>query len=746
MLDYGLETLDTVVAFESMYGNYVPLQGFEGEDSATQIIDGGRGIEIRGKQKRALGRKTKADSPFLTAVAQNQSTIVRARKNEVAQKLYRLAEANPNDQIWKVIDPPVNKEYKKNPTVNGIKYVAKTISDYLIDPQNFSVRIDGEYKFIQFTDPRMAEMLRGANVVKAEFITKTLGKFNRFLSAYITTYDPEFVLRNFSRDIQVAVINAISEQEIEGGLLRGKNITNKIVKSVPKSIKAIFRMSKGDASPRNESEQYYKEFIEDGAKTEWFYSKSVDELRKDVDKLVSGKKDTRFGSTKVKAAEDFTKNFIERINTSVENGVRLAAYMESRKAGLAREKAAELAKNLTVNFNKSGEWGTVANSLYLFFNASVQGTSRLIRTLKPQFKNNDDGTRSLQVTTAQKIAISMFIAGSIMSLLNEALSDDDEDGKSFYSKIPDFEKERNIIIMVPKSLKRDTAENYIKIPLPYGLNVFYVAGNAMADAGQGLKSVAETITNIIQAAVGSFSPINFPSSEDFAKWFTKFAAPTALQIPLSIGFNEDYFGRTIYNENFPTDPSPKPDSELGRKGASLQGNLIVKGLNKITGGSEFRSGLIDINPDSIDFIFGTLSGGAGRTAGRTASVIGSLITGNWDELESNDIPGVRVFYGQPRKFVDLQSYFDKRIEVNQYMEEVKAGDITGPESSRIKEVYRINKSVDGALRNLRKAEKIAENIEDPEQRENRLNELERKRYAQIANFQKAYEKYKIDKL
>jgi hypothetical protein len=77
----------------------------------------------------------------------------------------------------------------------------------------------------------MAEMLRGANVVKADFITKTLGRFNRLMSAYITTYDPEFVLRNFSRDIQVAVINAVSEQEIDGGLLKGKNITDKIIKS-----------------------------------------------------------------------------------------------------------------------------------------------------------------------------------------------------------------------------------------------------------------------------------------------------------------------------------------------------------------------------------------------------------------------------------------------------------------------------------------------------------------------------------
>ena len=745
MLDYGIETLDTVVAFESMYKNYVPLRGFEGEDSASEIIGGGRSLEVRGREKRALGRKSKADSPFLNAVAQNQSTIIRARKNEVAQKLYRLAEANPNDQIWKIVDPSVNKEYKKKATSKGIKDVAKTISDYILDDRNFAVRINGEYKFVQFTDPRMAEMLRGANVAKADFITKYLGQFNRMLSSFITTYDPEFVLRNFSRDIQVAVINAISEQEIEGGLLKGKNITGKIIKSTFPSIKAIIDVE-FNRNVNNELTKYYKEFIEDGAKTEWFYSKSVDELRKDVDKLIGDKKDTRFGSTKVKAAKDFTKNLFERANTSVENGVRLAAYMESRKAGLSRDKAAELAKNLTVNFNKSGEWGTVANSLYLFFNASVQGTSRLIRTLKPQFKKNDDGTRSLQVTTAQKIAASMFVLGSLMSLLNEALSDDDEDGKSFYSKIPDFEKERNIIIMVPKSLKLDTAENYIKIPLPYGLNVFYVAGNAMADAGQGLKSVGETATNILQAAIGSFSPINFPSSEDFSSWIIKFITPTVGQIPLSLALNEDYFGRTIYNENFPTDPTPKPESELGRKGATELSTWIAKELNKLTGGSEFRSGVVDINPDKIDFVLETLSGGAGRFALRSTSTIGNLITGNWDEIEANDIPFARVFYGQPRKFVDLQSYFDKRIEVNQYMDEVKSNSLNSKDASMVRSMYAVSKSVDKALRNIKNMEKNAEQIKDEDAKQNRLLELERMRYTQLAIFQKAYEQYKIDEL
>jgi transcriptional regulator with XRE-family HTH domain len=730
MLEFGLETKETIDAFDNTYKYYVPLRGFVDEEASGNIIDGGRSLEVRGREKRAKGRETKADSPFVQAIVQNQSTIIRGRKNEVAFRLYELAQQNPNPDIWETIDPAVNKEYKKEITPKGIKLVAKSISDYILDPRNFAVRVGGEYKFIRFNDPSLAEALRGANVVKADFIVKYLGGFNRLLSSFITTYDPEFVLRNFSRDIQTAVVNAVSEQEIEGGLLKGKDITGKIVKSVPNSIRAIFKMSGKDAKATNEFERYYNDFIEDGAKTEWFYSKSVDELKTDIDKLMSGKKDG------LKAVG----NFVERINTSVENGVRLAAYIESRKAGLPREKAAELAKNLTVNFNKSGSLGPVANSLYLFFNASVQGTSRLVRTLKPQFKKNDDGTRSLQVTNAQKIALSMFVAGSIMSVLNEMISDDDEDGKSFYSKIPDFEKERNIIIMNPDG------KSYTKIPLPYGLNIFYVAGNAMADAGQGIKSVGAVASNILEAAVGSFSPINFPSSEDFSSWITKFITPTVGQIPLSLALNEDYFGRTIYNENFPTDPTPKPESELGRKGATPQSSWIAKELNKLTGGSEFRSGIVDINPDKIDFVTETLSGGSGRFALRSTSAVGNLITGNWDQIEANDIPFARVFYGQPRKFVDLQSYFDKRIEVNQYMEEVRADKITGAEKSRIKEMYNTSKAVDKSLRGLREAEKKAENIEDDNRRENRLNEIEMKRYAQIAKFQKAYEQYKIDEL
>jgi transcriptional regulator with XRE-family HTH domain len=727
MLRDGLETPETISVFDTVYKNYVPLQGFADEeglgDYNVEVLEGGRKLEVRGRIKEAKGRTTKADSPLVQAVMQNTNTIIRGRKNEVMQKLYNLAKENPNKDVWEVIDPEVNKEYKKAKKDGKISLVAKTISDYMLDPSMVAVRVNGEYKFIRFTDSRMAETLRGATVASTDFIVKFLGRFNRLLSSFITTYDPEFVLRNFSRDIQTAVLNAYSEQELNDGLIKGEKIVASIIKSVPKSIKAIFAIE-GGKDVTTEYDKYYKEFVEDGGKTAWFYSKGSEELSNDIQSLLDGKKDS---------ALKLAGNFVERVNTSVENGVRLSAYIESRKAGISREKAAEFAKNLTVNFNKSGEWGTLANSLYLFFNASVQGTSRLIRTLKPQFKTNDDGTRSLQVTNAQKIVIGIAVLGAIMSMINEALSDDDEDGKSFYSKIPDFEKERNIIIMKPNG------KGYFKIPLPYGVNVFYVLGGSMADASQGVQGKGEAITNVLQASIGSFSPINFPNSDDPARWITKLLTPTIGQIPVGLALNEDYFGRTIYNDNFPFDKSPKPASELGREGGDW-----AKWLNKATGGSEFRSGFIDINPDKTDFILETLSGGAGRFALRSTKSIGSLISGNWDELEPREIPFARVFYGQPSKYINQYDYYEKQVLVNQLAEEAKAGIISGKEKSSVLKMAAINKAVASNLRKYKKLEDAASNIKDPEKKEARLNQLERLRYAEIARFQRIYEKLNID--
>jgi hypothetical protein len=61
--------------------------------------------------------------------------------------------------------------------------------------------------------------------------------------------------------------------------------------------------------------------------------------------------------------------------------VRLSAYKNARERGMSQNAAASLAKNLTVNFNRRGSWGVAMNSMYLFYNASVQGTARIFMAM-----------------------------------------------------------------------------------------------------------------------------------------------------------------------------------------------------------------------------------------------------------------------------------------------------------------------------------------------------------------------------
>ena len=85
------------------------------------------------------------------------------------------------------------------------------------------------------------------------------------------------------------------------------------------------------------------------------------------------------------------------INEAFENAIRLSAYIESRKVGATKQRAAQLSKSVTINFNKSGELGATLNSMFLFFNASIQGLTRFNRTfasIKESLPDNPDETES----------------------------------------------------------------------------------------------------------------------------------------------------------------------------------------------------------------------------------------------------------------------------------------------------------------------------------------------------------------
>jgi hypothetical protein len=751
MLDFGLITEEQFNAFSEYYDNYVPLQDFEINQSSkdrkwhqklfgvkneapietyTDII--GQSFSVDGKLvRRSGGRSTKAGNIIASIMKQRVNTVLWARKNEVLEKLYNLKEEQPDQgvfELYKEDEIPTSLKIDKNG-----KQV-KTPDNVMGDNSYVGIKVKGEQFYMKFENKELGRILNSANIEKTDLITNSLGKLNRYLSTTLTTLDPEFVISNFARDIQTAIYNLKAEGDINDQL-DGKDLTDGIIRDSFKAIAAIYgneRSGKVDSEFR----KWYKEFKAQGAKTGFANQNSLSDIKKKLDGLEK-MKDAK-GVSLANAREKFKDAlaFVEDVNTSVENGVRLAAYINARKAGLTKAQAAEIAKELTVNFNQSGEYGTLFNSLFLFFNASIQGSARFAKAMGTMKKTTRvDGTVKKSLNRGQKLAMIMTTFGATLTALNQVLSADDEDGESFYSKIPDYEKERNLIFMDPTN-----GIDHYKLPLPYGYNIFHNLGTILTEVSTGERKVGDGIGFLMSATISSFVPVSFGGSEDPSKRIVSSISPTIAKPFVNLAINEDFFGSEIYNENFPFG-TPKPDSAMGRKNTPQAYKSISKFLNEFSGGDEFESGGLDFAPESLYYLAKFFTGGTGRFISNIAETAGSgidAIQGKPADLELRKIPFVRKVYAQPNEFVDQSTFFDRYDMIRQRSKSLSAKikDRTiSPEErsvvSRVKATENFYKETAKRLSEIRDQKKEAEKIKSPIRRAQRINDLDDRYFKEI---------------
>lgn len=724
MVELGLESQETIDAFEKMFKDYVPLQGksVDEEDLAySPYPNGGTGFSVSGATtKKARGRFTQTTNIVAQAIGQNAAVHVKGRTNEAMNTLYNLAQNNPNPGVWQVLD----KEE------DGYK------SD---DPNIVSVRVKGVQKAIRFKDASYAQSLRKMNMPQTNYFVKAMGSINSWLRAAFTSRNPEFILSNFSRDIQSAVFNASAESEIEGGFLNGTAAMNRIFKLVGPSLKTLVKDEVGGKTDPLIM-KYYEEFKADGGKTGWAYQKSLEDIASQLQVDDSGKT----AGQKIIGGVKGALEFVEGMNDAFENSIRLSSYIAAREGGVSREKAAQFAKNITVNFNKQGEWGAAVNATYLFFNASVQGTARLGRSLvkmRPPVK--PDGSRREwyeRATTAQKAAAGMVIMNALLTLLNRAASDEDEDGTLFYNKIPDYVKERNMIIMRPDG------ENYWKIPMPYGYNIFANIGTTSVEVASGDKEALEGLAFMAMSVVNAFSPISFGQAENLGTQFAKTSIPTAFK-PFfeAFAFNETYFGGPVKAEQYPFG-TPKPNSSMSFRSPE-EIKQFFSWLNEATGGSEDVPGIIDINPDGGWYIFEYFLGGTGRFVTRSIETGRKIVadrTENPIDLDFNDIPFARIVYGEPSKYYDMQLFKDREVEIKQLVAEYKENRIPDA-GDRYKGIGQLNedlKKINKALKAVRAEKRAAKKISNYGERVSTLQRLMDKERKLVMMFNQRYEQFR----
>jgi len=617
LVESGLETAKTVAKWESTYEFYVPLQREGFGDTPPQR---GKGFSVTGRQKRRAGSKREVVSILSHLTAQHEATLIRAEKNKVAQAMLRFAQNNPNEELYAVD----KVEFKATFDAEGL-VVYKPHRGFQFADNVLVVKVAGKDHTVTFNQ-RSHEAMRIAHAMKSLGannsgpIINVLTRVMRYLAAINTGYNPEFIISNFLRDIQTAGYN-LSSTEVD-------SLKWTIIKDVGKAWRGIRAFQSQKDHPWAKE---FDEFRKAGAQTGWLglygdISQKEDRLRNRVEELRGD-----VPLLKVKRSVRALFEFIENENTAVENAVRLSAFVHARRAGISVGKSARLAKELTVNFNRKGDYGQIMNALWLFYNASIQGSARIIVGAAKSPK--------VRVLIGATIVFATFL-----DIMNRAMGGDDEDGKNRYDKIPDHVKERNLIFMLPGG-KGD----YVKIPLPWGYNVFHVMGQVTGEAAtkKNFKASAGAL-RVAASVAGSFNPIGGDAS------LGQIISPTITDPIVQWGENKDWAGRPLRPEGNPFDVDA-PESQQYWNSVREPSRWVAEKLNELTGGNEFRSGTVDINPEMIDLIIDNVTGGAGRFIADTVSTPIKALKG--DEIETYEIPLLRKLYGQPGLGTLYQEYY-----------------------------------------------------------------------------------------
>lgn len=673
MVEYGLESQDAIDSWQEQYQYYVPLKGYSVDEGKLndkgKKFGTGKGFNIKGRETiKAMGRRSLAESPLLHAIADTTQSIIRARKNEVGNVFLKLVNENPDRDFWEVFTAEKPDSKKGFKLVDGVKTVTQipmTAFEMKASDDYYKTKVDGDEHFIKIEDPLLLRAMGNLGVDEVNIVTASLGKFTRLLSALVTAWNPEFMLTNASRDIQAAIANMLAETQVaDGKALNTEGLAFKMVKSIPKALTVLKHGFRNDNFTDQEWGPYLTEFLESGAKTGWVNQQDIEGLGKELKNTIAMASNTAIGKTRKagKAIADFVYDY----NDIVENAARFSAYYHARKQGVSVKQASSLAKNLTINFNRKGEIGNTLNAFYMFANASVQGTANMLRAVATPKDRSKSMWNPDFYNTSQKLAVAAVGTTVVMANLMRMIGGDDDDGIPLYDKIPDFIKATNFI-MLTGGKDENGDVNYIAIPMPYGYNIFANMGHAIDGATQG-KSIAGQAGHLLLSAASAFSPIGMQESESVAKGLLKTASPTFLKPIAELAVNENFFGSNIYPEQRGYGAS-KADAHLGNAYTWEWTKGLTTWLNDNTGGTTFKSGTIDIAPQSIDHMIKFMGGGVLQFAARWQNL--AIKASNGEDIKPGDIPFSRRFFKQLNPKAAIGEFYDDKDILNDYVADLK---------------------------------------------------------------------------
>lgn len=629
-LEGGLIDKKTFDDLTGRYDYYIPLRGHDAETAEDRWdYSPNMGTYFVAPLIKAKGRKTRSESPFAYIFSMAQSSINSANRNWLNQTILRLARKDTTglmsvSQSWYVMDGmnadgvPAYKvesptfsenpeQYRQNieefeermlklaeqgfayPSGSKLDIGGLFIKRNQADQHEIHVWQNGkEYTVYINANPAVARAINGVNAKDLHKDLRFIAKVSRQMAANFTTRNPIFVATNFSRDYIFASSILPVKEDTKYAIQFQRNML--------KSSGALHRYIRGKADLTKQQDQYVIEYIMNGAKTGFSHIIELDKVQKRIEQEIKkGENKNVFRSF---------LDILEGCNEFAENLSRLSVYITSREQGRSITQSISDAKEVTVNFNRSGAGGYGAawfRSLYLFVNAGIQALSNFAKVAQ---KNK--GKTALLIS-------GYAMTGFLMPMLTALIGGDD--GLDEYMKLSDWERQNNLCIY--------TGNGFIKIPLPHELRVFHAMGDNIYQASFGRKDITQTILDVI-LSFSDLIPAN-PMGAIQGSWAD--IMPDATKPFFQLQANRSFTGSRIINEW--ADPN-KPGYlriRTNKKGEPYAPAFLVKlgqSLDDATGGDGVEKGLISFNPDEVNHILRGYFGGL-YTIGTQVLTIGDKI-------------------------------------------------------------------------------------------------------------------------
>lgn len=432
MEDAEVFSHDLAKTLRTKYRKYCPLlRDFSDTAAADSFIggltEGGRGIgnvSVPLKRINIEGSERGVLNPLETILKSYAVMLNRAERNKVALMAV------------------------ENSRTADLHELIQEVPGTTADPKNcvFTVLINGKKKAYKTTQdlygPIVGYNLPAANL--AFGVARTAARMLRTGA----TMSPSFILRNVMRDTVFAGIAS------KNGFI-----------PLVDTIRGAIALAK-DPAMRAE--------FEAAGVTEYNFYSSQKSRIKSLDAMA--------GETPASAWEIMKAVFsrLEATSDFFESSTRMGEYMKARQKGLSMEEAARAAREVTLDFSRSGRIGEQVNQVVPFFNACLQGGDKMVRLFREDF-----------VGTSLKVLKYIVLPSLLLLAMNW-----DED---WY-----------------KDLDPDVKNNYwclgrnIRIPKPQEAGVLFGSG-IEALFQQAAEKDKDAVSNFLKAFISNVIPSVLPT-------------------------------------------------------------------------------------------------------------------------------------------------------------------------------------------------------------------------------------------